>query len=237
MKSSSHSLFEDLLALICAGVFVALGIVLFKSQGLLTGGAAGIALLGSHATDISFGTLFFLVNLPFYTLAWTQIGKRFTLNTFIAVSLVSFLSEHMDKVFVIDHIHPAFASLLAGMLVGVGLLIMFRHKSSLGGFGILAFYLQQRFNIRAGKLQLSLDVLILLIAATYFSFELLIYSLIGAVIMNLVLAANHKPGRYQTDVSAPQQQIEQETLTELHEELQEECNEVIETELLNSVSK
>ena len=237
MKSSSHSFYEDMLALVCAGVFVALGIVLFKSQGLLTGGAAGIALLGSHASDLSFGTLFFLVNLPFYTLAWTQIGKRFTLNTFVAVSLVSFLSENMSHVLVIEKVHPAFASLLAGMLVGVGLLIMFRHKSSLGGLGILAFYLQQKFNIRAGKFQLSLDMLIMLIASIYFSYELLLYSVIGAVMMNLVLAANHKPGRYQTEAVAPQQQMEQETLTELHEQLQEASQEEIEPELLNSAAK
>lgn len=224
MKPQSHSLFEDLIALLSAGVFVALGIVLFKSQGLLTGGAAGIALLGSHMTSLNFGTLFFLVNLPFYFLAWTQIGKRFTFNTFISVSLVSLLSENLDSVIQFENVHPAFASLLAGLLVGVGLIIMFRHKSSLGGLGILGFYLQNRFNISAGKFQLAVDIIILCVASIYFSLELLLISIIAAVVMNVVLAVNHKPGRYTVGEGAPQQQLEQETLSELHEELQAEID-------------
>lgn len=224
MKSESHSFFEDVLALLCAGVFVAFGIVLFKSQGLLTGGAAGIALLGTQVSSLNFGTLFFLVNLPFYFLAWTQIGKRFTLNTFISVSLVSYLSENMDKVIQFQNVHPAFASLLAGLLVGVGLIIMFRHKSSLGGLGILGFYLQNKFNISAGKFQLTVDITILCLGGVFFSLELLLISIIAAVVMNVILAVNHKPGRYQVDDGAPQQQMEQETLTELHEELQAEID-------------
>ena len=224
MSTPSHTLFEDFIALFSAGVLVSLGIVLFESQGLLTGGAAGIALLGSHITSLSFGTLFFLVNLPFYFLAWTQIGKRFTLNTFISVTLVSVLSENMGSVIQFEHVQPAFASMLAGLLVGVGLIIMFRHKSSLGGLGILGFYLQNKFNFSAGKFQLVVDITILCVASLYFTLELLLISIIAAIVMNVVLAVNHKPGRYNVGEGAPQQQLEQETLSELHEELQKEID-------------
>ena len=224
MNTQSHSLFEDLIALLSAGILVSLGIVLFESQGLLTGGAAGIALLGTHITSVSFGALFFIVNLPFYLLAWTQIGKRFTFNTFVSVTLVSVLSENLGSVIQFERVHPAFASLLAGLLVGVGLIIMFRHKSSLGGLGILGFYLQNKFHLSAGKFQLAVDLCILCVASIYFTFELLLISIIAAVVMNVVLAVNHKPGRYAVGEGAPQQKVEQETLTELHDELQKEID-------------
>ncbi|MCV2883667.1 YitT family protein [Aestuariibacter sp. AA17] len=219
MKPTSHPFYEDLLALISGGLFVAMGIGLFNQHGLLTGGTAGMALVVANLTNISFGTLFFFINIPFYYLAWTQVGKRFTINTFVSVSLVSLLTEHMHNVISIDSVNPIFSAFVGGMMIGVGLLIMFRHSSSLGGLGILAFYLQQKFNIRAGTFQLVVDISIMAFAAFFFSAWLLALSVLGAVMMNIVLTVNHKPGRYQTISATPKQSIEQEALQGAHEAL------------------
>ncbi|WP_428240103.1 YitT family protein [Gynuella sp.] len=193
---SLHSLFEDLFALFSAGLFISFGVFLFKSQGLLTGGTAGIALVGSKLLPFSFGQIFFIVNLPFYYLAWKEIGLRFTLNTFISVTVVSVFSEYIGMFVVLEHVNPYFAGVMAGILIGVGMLIMFRHKSSLGGVGILAFYLQHRFNIRAGFFQLAVDCAILLVSYFLVSFEVLAISVLSVIMLNLVIAVNHKPGRY-----------------------------------------
>ena len=197
MQNSNHSVIEDIFALVSAGLFVAFGVFLFQSQDLMVGGAAGIALLGTYAIDMDFGVLFFLINLPFYTLAWTRISKRFTLNTFISVTTVSILTEQIPAFVDISSINPIFAAILGGLLIGVGLLIMFRHKSSLGGLGILALYLQNKFNIRAGNFGLLVDAMILGSSMLIFNFDIVILSVIGAITLNLLIAVNHKPGRYQ----------------------------------------
>lgn len=217
MKTSSHRFYEDVLALLSASVFVAFGVLLFNAHGLLAGGTAGIALVSANLLPVSFGLLFFIVNLPFYYLAWTQLGKRFTVNTFISVSLVSFLSEQIHHVVTIENVHPLFASLVGGMLIGVGLLIMFRHKSSLGGLGILAFYLQNRFDIRAGKVQLGVDCCILTVAFIAFPVTIVMLSIGAAVMTNLVLAVNHKPGRYQADLAVATNDETEEALAELEQ--------------------
>ncbi|HCH53749.1 MAG TPA: hypothetical protein DE109_09700, partial [Aeromonas sp.] len=90
---SAHPLYEDVLALLTAAGFVSLGIFLFHQVGLLTGGTAGLALLLQQVTGLSFGLLFFAMNLPFYALAWLRMGPRFTLNTFAAVATVSFMTD------------------------------------------------------------------------------------------------------------------------------------------------
>jgi hypothetical protein len=64
-----HSLLEDVLAILTGTLFVSLGIALFNQAGLLTGGTAGLAFLIHYRTGLSFGSVFFLVNLPFYWLA------------------------------------------------------------------------------------------------------------------------------------------------------------------------
>tara|TARA_R110002153_G_scaffold27063_5_gene84101 strand:- start:5738 stop:6400 length:663 start_codon:yes stop_codon:yes gene_type:complete len=197
MNFPKHRFYEDVLALFCAGVLVSFGVVLFGTHNLLTGGTAGIAIIGTHLVDMNFGVLFFLVNIPFYFIAWTQLSKRFTINTFISVSMVSIMTEQIGHLIKIESIHPIFATVAGGMLIGVGLLIMFRHKSSLGGLGILALYLQNKFNIRAGNFGLLVDSIILGSSLFIFNFDIVILSVIGAITLNLLIAVNHKPGRYQ----------------------------------------
>ena len=197
MQFPTHRFYEDLLALFCAGVMVSLGITLFNSQGLITGGTAGLAIIAMHLTAMDFGILFFLINLPFYVIAWTRLSKRFTINTFITVSLISLFSTYMPQLITIESVHPIFAAIVGGMLIGVGLLIMFRHKSSLGGIGILALYLQNKFSLRAGNVGLVADSAILGASLMLFRFDLVALSVAGAVTLNLLIAVNHKPGRYQ----------------------------------------
>jgi len=210
----THRFYEDVLALFCAGVLVSFGVALFGTHNLLTGGTAGIAIIGTHLVDMNFGLLFFLINIPFYYIAWTRLSKRFTVNTFISVTLVSVMTEQMHYMINIESIDPLFAALAGGMLIGVGLLIMFRHKSSLGGLGILALYIQNRFGIRAGNLGLVVDSTILGSSIFIFSFDLVILSVIGAITMNLLIAVNHKPGRYQAYLEPKRKNNEDATLEE-----------------------
>jgi uncharacterized membrane-anchored protein YitT (DUF2179 family) len=73
---------------------------------------------------------------------------------------------------------------------------MFRHSSSLGGVGIMAFYLQQRFNIRAGTFQLTVDSCILLSALFFIEWPLVLISILAAFCLNMVISLNHRPERY-----------------------------------------
>jgi uncharacterized membrane-anchored protein YitT (DUF2179 family) len=210
----THRFYEDVLALFCAGVLVSFGVVLFSTHNLLTGGTAGIAIIGTHLFDMNFGLLFFLVNIPFYYIAWTQLSKRFTINTFISVSMVSIMTEQIGHLIKIESIHPLFATVAGGLLIGVGLLIMFRHKSSLGGLGILALYLQNKFKIRAGNFGLLVDSMILGSSIFIFSFDIVILSVIGAITLNLLIAVNHKPGRYQAYLPPKKSKNKDATLEE-----------------------
>ncbi|OFC70090.1 YitT family protein [Alteromonas confluentis] len=196
MQKPKHSVVEDLFALVSAGLFVAFGLYLFQSQDLMVGGAAGLALLGTYALPINFGLLFFIINVPFYALAWTHISKRFTINTFISVTTVSLLTDIIPQFVQINNANPIFTAIFGGILLGVGMLIMFRHSSSMGGLGILAFYLQQRFSIRAGTFQLSIDTIILLSSLLVLNWKLVLMSVLAAFCLNMVLSLNHRPERY-----------------------------------------
>lgn len=175
---------------------IALGVTLFTKATLLTGGTAGLALLLQYATHLDFGTLFFAINLPFYALSILRMGWKLTVRTFLAVFLVSYLSKLTPDWIGLETLNPVYATIMGGVLVGVGLLILFRHRTSLGGINILALYAQERYGIRAGYVQLALDAAILLLSLFVIEFDKVALSLVGTAVLNLILATNHRPGRY-----------------------------------------
>ncbi|WP_117232590.1 YitT family protein [Vibrio maerlii] len=198
---NEHSFRENLLALLIGCAMVSLGIIFFNKVGLLTGGTAGLAIFITKVSDFSFGQVFFAINLPFYLLSATRMGWRFTLNTFVAVSLVSFAADYLHHAIEIAYIDPLYAALIGSGLIGTGMLVIFRHKMSLGGFNILALFLQERYGIRAGKVQMGLDCSIVIMSLFIVDPIIIGLSILGAVVTNLILAMNHKPGRYQATAS------------------------------------
>lgn len=192
----SHTLFEDAQAIFTGGLFVSLALILFAQVGLLTGGTAGAAFVLHYATGISLGKLFFVINLPFYWFAWTRMGREFTIKTFLSIALLSLATEFSPRLFAIERIHPGYAAVLGGLLLGSGCLFLARHRASLGGATIVSLYLQKAKGWRAGKVQLVMDCIVVSSALWVVDVERVAYSVLAAVVMNLFIAINHRPGRY-----------------------------------------
>ena len=191
-----HTFLDDAQALLTGTLFVAFGVVLFKHAGLLSGGMAGLAFLLHYGTGLGFGAWFFLLNVPFYWLAWRRMGRAFTIKTFCSVGLVSLFSELLPRAVSFAWLDPMFAAVMGGLVMGAGFLMLFRHRASLGGVGILALVLQERRGWRAGQFQLAVDCVILLAALVTVPLPRVALSVAGAVALNLILAINFRPGRY-----------------------------------------
>ena len=93
-------------------------------------------------------------------------------------------------------VEPVYAALVGNLLAGVGILVVFRHGSSLGGFNVVALMCQERLGLRAGYVQMALDVAVVLAFAAVSDLGVVLASGAGAVLLNLVIALNHRPGRY-----------------------------------------
>lgn len=195
-SATRHTPLEDVQGIFSGSLVAALGLYVLASAGLLTGSTAGVAFLLHYAMGINFGLAFFLLNLPFFYLSWKQLGMAFTIKTFIAIGITSLLTNVQGQVFQIANIHPAWAALLGGLLLGFGVLALYRHRASLGGVGILGIYMQERFGIRAGLVQLAIDMCVLAAAFFVTTPPVVFYSVLGAVVLNLFLTINHRADRY-----------------------------------------
>ena len=191
-----HSPLDDVYGIAVGVLFVVIGIVLLQAAQLITGGVAGIALLTSYVSGMSVGTLFMMINVPFFLFGYLFMGPLFTFKSLAGSALVMGLLKLMPYVLVIDHIHPVAAALGGGTFCGMGILALARHGAGVGGTGIVTLWLQKRYGINAGRTQVAIDGVILLAALAIVSPELVGWSSLSAIAMSSMVMAWHRPGRY-----------------------------------------
>jgi uncharacterized membrane-anchored protein YitT (DUF2179 family) len=191
-----HTTLEDAIAFLLGTILVSIGLEFFRDAGIAIGGTAGIAFILHYLTNYDLGLVYFVINLPFYVLSFWAMGWVFTVKTFVAVALLSAETTLMPKVLTIAHIHPLYAAVAGGLVIGMGILALVRHQASLGGVNMVAFYLQNRFGWRAGKVQMGIDCAIVISAFLALDWVHVALSVVSAISMNLMLALNHRPGRY-----------------------------------------
>ena len=196
VQVSRHTLFEDAQGLAFGTAMCAFALVLIQHLGFVTGQTAGLALLISYWSGWGFGPVFFVVNLPFYWLALRRMGLRFTLKTFASVALLSLFAMLLPRYLDFGATNPVLGVIFFGAITGAGLLALFRHGASLGGVGILALYLQDKTGFRAGWTQLIFDACVFALAFAVIDARAVAYSMLGALVINLVIAINHRKDRY-----------------------------------------
>lgn len=195
-RALRHSVADDVQGMVLATLVASLGLAVFAQGGLMIGGMAGVAFLTHYALGWNFGLVFVLVNLPFYWLAVRRMGWEFTLKTFAAVTACGLLTDLLPRWMEFARMSQLFAALVGGALSGLGILFFIRHRASLGGIGILAVHLQRSRGWSAGKVQMTFDTALMLVALSVLSPMQVLYSAVGAMVLSLVLMFNHRPGRY-----------------------------------------
>ena len=195
-KPKEHGLIDDAQGLAYGSFMAAVGVLLLTHLGFVTGQTAGLAILISYATGWGFAPVFFAVNLPFYWLGYKRLGLAFMLKSFTAVAMMSVLVVLLPQGLQFGYVHPGVGAVLVGFLTGSALLALFRHGASLGGIGIVALYLQDRTGFRAGWTQMIFDAALFACALMLRDWRTVAWSFLGALVLNLVIAINHRRDRY-----------------------------------------
>ena len=191
-----HTPLEDAQAIVFGTLMATLGMLFLRSAGLVTGQMAGLALVVSYATGYDLGLTFFVLNLPFWGFALWRMGWRFVLKSLSAVALLSACVSYAPGYLTLSPTHPLVAAALGGLAAGFGLLALFRHGASLGGIGVLGVWLQDATGFRAGWTQMLVDAVVFGLAFLVIEPQAVLVSAVGALLLNLVIAVNHRRDRY-----------------------------------------
>ncbi|MGR3501376.1 YitT family protein [Pseudaestuariivita sp.] len=191
-----HTWADDAQGLGVGLLMAATGVTILTHLGLMTGQTAGLAVLLTLVTDLSWGWAFFLVNLPFYVFTWLRLGKVFTLKSVLCVAVLAVLVDWLPLHLALAQVTMPVGAVLFGVICGIALLIIFRHGGSLGGLGVIGLMVQDRTGFRAGYVQFGIDAALFAVAAFLVPGTVLLWSLLGAAVLNGVIAFNHRRDRY-----------------------------------------
>lgn len=191
-----HSRSEDVYAIIVGCVMIALGLAMLHAAGLVTGGIAGVALLISYLVPLPTGVLFTLINIPFFLFAKAAMGSRFMWRTIAVNAGIALFSTVARYGFRIVEVHPAFAAIAGGTVIGMGILALARHDAGVGGTGVVTLWLQRTRGWNAGRTQIAIDLLILAASFAVVAPTKVAWSALSAAAISGILIAWHRPGRY-----------------------------------------
>ncbi|HOE69912.1 MAG TPA: YitT family protein [Brevefilum sp.] len=170
-------------ALILVGALIqaaALSLFLVPAD-LVSGGISGLAQLIHHYAEFPIGLMVFLGNIPLFILGWKHLGgPRFAIRTVVSIIAFSAFTDllmlFLPRGGVTDDL--VLNTIYGGLLLGVGLGIVYRGRGTSGGSDILGRILNFRFHITVSQAYLITDSLVVLAAGFVFGWTKALYGLV-----------------------------------------------------------
>ncbi|MDY6846902.1 MAG: YitT family protein [Chloroflexota bacterium] len=181
IEFSKRAIMDYLLILL--GAFVqALALRLFLvPSDLVSGGISGLAQLINHYSNFPIGMIVLLGNLPLFILGWQYLGgSRFAVRTILSIVAFSIFTDtlvlFLPGVGVTDDM--VLNTLYGGLLLGIGLGIVYRGRGTSGGTDILGRILNRHSGITISQAYLITDSVVVLGAGFVFGWSKALYGLV-----------------------------------------------------------
>jgi uncharacterized membrane-anchored protein YitT (DUF2179 family) len=153
---------------------------------LAAGGVSGISTILYELYQFNPAYVQWIINIPLFILGVLLLGKDFSLKTLVGIFFVPFtIWISADIPFKIDN--PLLSAIYGGILLGVGLGIVYRGKGSTGGLATVAQILKKYTRFSSGYSQLIVDGFVVISSALVFNLELALYAMIAIYVTSKVI--------------------------------------------------
>lgn len=173
----------------CLIAAIALNILLSPAK-ISTGGASGVGVILYNMYNIPISLTVLLINIPLFIIALKDLGLKFCIKAIIGTLLLVLMLE-VTKPLVniewLDFSNDLFlSSIFGGILMGLGLSLVFKGEGSTGGSDLLAQIIyKKRSSSSIGQLLLIIDTIVILSTIIAFRNVLLgLYSIIALYLAN-----------------------------------------------------
>ena len=154
------------------------------------GGVSGLSIVLHYLFNLPVGLVMLVFNIPLFFLGLKILGKEFGPRTFFSFVLVSIFTDFYDKVLGLQAAteDPLLASIFGGVLLGVGLGVVFRFKGTTGGSDIVGQIIHKYSNVSVGTGILIADFFVITFAGiTFRDVNLALYGFISLYFSSKVL--------------------------------------------------
>lgn len=215
----SNSLLKEAILIIFGAMFSAFGIVCFLvPNDMVTGGTSGLSLVFHHAAGFfSIGVWMAIINLPLLMVAMRYFGKRYVTKSIITILLIAGCTDILSEFLQVGAVtsQSVLVAVFGGAMIGVGIGLIIRAKSSGGGTVIVASLVSLKTNFKTSEIILFFDAIIITLSffvlpdidrilwsviGIYVSSKVLDVMLSGRVTKKLVHIATSKPKRVSEEI-------------------------------------
>ncbi|NLY67025.1 MAG: YitT family protein [Tissierellia bacterium] len=188
-KINKKEFLIKLLFIIIGNLFCSIAFnVFFIPNKLLSGGIGGLGIIIQYLTGIPTGISVFFLNIPIFLIGSRLIDREFAFYAFISMLIYSSIltiTRELGSYFIVDDI--ILAAVFGGVFNGIGMGLMFRNRTSQGGFDILAAILKRKYNINIGTGLMMANTVIITLSSFLFGYRSAMYTLIAMYIGYAVL--------------------------------------------------
>ena len=162
VKKESLLLFLRKVFFLTLGPFIAAFAleVFLVPNNIIDGGIVGISIITSYLTKINLGLLIFLINIPFFLLAFNKIGKKFVIQTFYAIGMLSLFLNMFGIINNPTSSDLLLSTVFGGIILGTGVGLVLKNKGSLDGTEIMSLVLSKKFGFSVGEWIMTFNVFI-----------------------------------------------------------------------------
>lgn len=134
--------------------------------------------------EIPVSTTLYLLNIPLFFLAWFKLGKKFTIFTFITVTLTS-LSIHLLPQTILST-DPIICAIFGGAVNGGGIGLALKNGLSSGGLDIVSITIRKKTGRSIGSISIYFNALIVFVAGLLFGWQYMFYSALSIFVSGKV---------------------------------------------------
>ena len=156
--------------------------------GMMMGGATGIGLAVNHYAGLPVSAALAVLNVVLFVVGAAVLGKAFALMTIISTFYSPFILEMVQQLIPEPLTQDIMlATIIGGLLVGLGMGMVLRVGASTGGMDIPPLLLKKKAGIPVGVSMYAFDFAILAVQATFAGLERMLYSVILIIIYTVVI--------------------------------------------------
>ena len=160
-------------SLVTLGAFImAVGYVYFISpHKIVPGGVFGISIVLHHLFGLPIGITALVLNIPLTLIGIKILGPRFGVKTVVGFTLASVFIDVLSRIWGEQPLvanDVLLSSIFGGVLVGLGLGLIFKAKATSGGSDIVAMIIAKYTKMPVGQLLIMIDSCIVIIGLIAF---------------------------------------------------------------------
>jgi len=191
-KIFSKKWFISYTFILLGSIIMAAGYVFFIApHKIVPGGVYGIGIVLHHLFDIPVGLTGLAFNIPLTIIGIRVLGPRFGVKTIVGFVLASGFIDGLTLLYGTEPLvpgEPLLSSVFGGLLIGVGLGIIFKSKATSGGSTILAMIMSKYTRIPIGQTLMVVDSVIVLVGLVAFGdWTIPLYSWIAIYVTGKVI--------------------------------------------------